>query len=297
MQWDDLKYVLAVSRSGSFLGAAALMKVTHTTVGRRIHALERDLGRRLFEVSRDGCTPTALCRTLIPRAEAMEAEVRSIDLGGAALPEPATGTVRLHTAAWLMRAVLIPRLPALHAKHPGLRPFFVGDVVDSVPDTSGPGLSLRFDVLARRTEVEADLVQIPFSFYARSDLDPGKLPYVSNHGGQVSLKTYGWLTAQGIEDEAIVALGNDADLVHAAIRAGTGKGLIPEHLGEADPHLVRLSRDAPDFTRILRSLTPHAHIDDPAVTALTDWLRDCLLGHFDPASGGTKRKGRKAGRG
>ena len=48
MDWDDLRYVLAVSRTGSALRAAALLGVNQTTVLRRLDALETGIGEPLF---------------------------------------------------------------------------------------------------------------------------------------------------------------------------------------------------------------------------------------------------------
>ena len=49
MGWDDLRYVLAVARTGSLAGAARSLGVNHTTVLRRVDAFEKTLGLRLFE--------------------------------------------------------------------------------------------------------------------------------------------------------------------------------------------------------------------------------------------------------
>lgn len=284
MQWDDLKYVLATARTGRFLTAAALLQVTHTTVGRRVRALERDLGRPLFHRSREGCRPTQLCLDLLPRAEAMEAEVRRIALIDTEIDEAPEGPIRLHTAAWLLRRVLIPELPALKARFPALRPFFVGDVVDTISDPRVPGVALRFDVLPRRTEIERDLCDIPFSLYARSDLDPAALPFVSSAGGPVRMQTTGWLDRQGVGQDSLAALANDADLVHAAIGSGAGKGLITEALGEADPALVRVNRGKPELVRRLRAILPRGQVEAGEVQALLGWVEACLSHHFAPAT-------------
>ena len=48
MNWDDLRFVLALAKAGSLLRAAQELKVNHTTVARRIESVEADLGVRLF---------------------------------------------------------------------------------------------------------------------------------------------------------------------------------------------------------------------------------------------------------
>src|SRR5688572_10061461 len=54
LDWDDLRYFLAVARHGNLSAAARALKVTQPTVGRRIEAFERRLGAKLFQRSPSG---------------------------------------------------------------------------------------------------------------------------------------------------------------------------------------------------------------------------------------------------
>ena len=65
MNWDDLRFVLALSRAGSLARAAKLLKVDHTTVGRRIEAAEEALGVSLFTRTSTGYVPTADAERLL----------------------------------------------------------------------------------------------------------------------------------------------------------------------------------------------------------------------------------------
>ena len=49
INWDDLRYLLAVARSGSMSGAARALDVNHATVIRRVRSLEKQLGSSLFD--------------------------------------------------------------------------------------------------------------------------------------------------------------------------------------------------------------------------------------------------------
>ena len=60
MDWNDLRYVLAIVREGTLVGAAAALGVAHSTVGRRLSGLEERLGVRLFDRTPDGFVPTPL---------------------------------------------------------------------------------------------------------------------------------------------------------------------------------------------------------------------------------------------
>lgn len=67
MEWDEAKYFLAVARSRSLIAAARSLKVSAATVARRIDALEKRLGARLFErrgmpFLREGCPHMKVAR-------------------------------------------------------------------------------------------------------------------------------------------------------------------------------------------------------------------------------------------
>src|SRR5690349_10223228 len=73
--WDDLRIFLAMFRGGSQKAAAKRLNVAHTTIGRRLSALEASLGARLFDRTPNGIALTAVGLALLPRAERVEAEV------------------------------------------------------------------------------------------------------------------------------------------------------------------------------------------------------------------------------
>ncbi|TKW79777.1 MAG: LysR family transcriptional regulator, partial [Bradyrhizobium icense] len=59
MDWDLCKTFTAVAEKGSLAGAARQLRSSHPTVGRKIAALERQLGTRLFARSDQGLSLTA----------------------------------------------------------------------------------------------------------------------------------------------------------------------------------------------------------------------------------------------
>jgi DNA-binding transcriptional LysR family regulator len=75
--WDDLRYFLAVARSGSLSGAARELGVNHSTVLRRIHSYEERQGVRLFERLPTGYALTQAAENIYPHALDIEARVRA----------------------------------------------------------------------------------------------------------------------------------------------------------------------------------------------------------------------------
>lgn len=276
MEWDDLRYVLATARSGSFFGASRLLKVSHTTVGRRIKVLEDDLGKPLFRRTRDGCEPTEAVLRLMPVAERVEREMREVGRLAAGVSEEPAGLVELHTAAWILRRILIPALPDFYAAFPSVRLNLVGDVVESAASQATSLITLRFSVMAGRTEIEASLADVNYSVYGPSGQDPDTLPWLTTYGGHIAMSTHSWLTQQGVSTDDVPFLANDADLLAAAIGAGVGKGLIPDLIGQPDPRLTRLTRGGPALVRTLRSLVPRHVVNRAEVRVVLDWVEDAV---------------------
>lgn len=106
--WNDLKYFLAVARTGSTLAAARSLRVNQTTVARRIDALERGLGLALFVRLPNGYR-------LTERGEATVALAEQVEQGASTLADTVrgwsraiAGTVRVTTTEILAIDVVAP---------------------------------------------------------------------------------------------------------------------------------------------------------------------------------------------
>lgn len=118
--WNDLTAFLAVARSGRLTAAAQRLGVDHTTLSRRIGALEHALKAKLFDRSPSGYSLTEPGRRLLPTAEEMErlALAAQEAVGGSAAV--VEGAVRIAAPEGFGSYFLAPRIAALKARHPGL---------------------------------------------------------------------------------------------------------------------------------------------------------------------------------
>lgn len=280
MEWDDLRYVLATARAGSFFGASRMLKVSHTTVGRRIKALETDLGNTLFRRNREGCEPTEAALRLLPLAERIEGEMRDVGRLASGFSEEAEGIVEVHTAAWFLRRLLIPHVQAFWADYPRVRLHFVGDIVEPASINTVPVVSLRFSVMAGRGDIETSIADVHYSVYAARGIDPRPLPFASNYGGQVMLSTYRWLLERDVAEDRVPFLADDADLVASAIQTGACKGLIPDILGQAVPGIDRITEGGPDLVRTMRAIVSRHVATRPEVRAVLAWVEETAANAF-----------------
>ena len=118
--WNDLRSYLAVARSGRLTAAAQKLQVDHTTLSRRLSALEHALKAKLFDRSPSGYTLTEQGQRLLPTAEEMERlaiAAQEMVGGSAACVE---GTVRIGAPEGFGSYFLAPRIAALKSLYPEL---------------------------------------------------------------------------------------------------------------------------------------------------------------------------------
>ncbi|MDR0247971.1 MAG: LysR family transcriptional regulator, partial [Burkholderiales bacterium] len=115
MQWEDIRYFLALARHGSLSAAARALQVEHSTVSRRVAALEETVQLRLFDRLPRGWQLTVEGHSLLPHAERIEQEMLSFSR---ATLNTATvgGAVRLSAPSLLIDTFLIPQLATQRAR-------------------------------------------------------------------------------------------------------------------------------------------------------------------------------------
>jgi DNA-binding transcriptional LysR family regulator len=93
--WNDLKYFLAVARSGSTLAAAKVLSVNQSTVHRRLDELEKRLGHQLAVRQQSGYKLTELGQDLVTYAERVEEAVQSLERHLVASDVNLAGSIRI----------------------------------------------------------------------------------------------------------------------------------------------------------------------------------------------------------
>src|SRR5438270_13437126 len=93
--WDDLRTILAIARSGGLAGAAAALGVHQSTVFRRLNRLEGKLAVRLFERLPSGYIATIEGERLLATAQRMEEEANALDRAITGNDCRLTGVLRL----------------------------------------------------------------------------------------------------------------------------------------------------------------------------------------------------------
>lgn len=280
MDWNDLAYLLAAYRHRTLAGAARELGCEHTTVSRRLGALEAALGARLFTRSPDGLVPTEIATDLAPLAEQIEGIVRTIERRVAGHDQRIEGIVRVTTSE-TFASFVIKRLVELRARHPELVVQVLAEnrVLDIARGEAD--LALRFTETTQRDLVVRKLGVVHWAMYASHD-------YVARRGAPspvddlrghdivgydevlAGIPGSAWLAAHG-EGAATVFRGNSLRAVLEATLAGLGLTVLPCQLCDPEPQLARLSSDSLGH----RTLCLVVHPDlakVPRVRAVIDFL-------------------------
>lgn len=120
MNWDDLRFFLALCRTHSFVSAAKELKVTHSTVSRRLSALETKLQAQLFLRTEKGCQITAAGEALLPYAEQLESTVINLEERVSGQDKQLSGCIRIGTPDGIGNCYLSARLSRFQDHHPAL---------------------------------------------------------------------------------------------------------------------------------------------------------------------------------
>jgi DNA-binding transcriptional LysR family regulator len=136
MDWDNIRVFLAVARAGHFSAAAFSLQMDNATVGRRVIALEKSLGARLFDRKPTGSVLTTAGELLLRSAEEVESRLIHAQRDLSQKDVDVSGTVRIAAPDGFTTYFLCPRLVDLKKRYPSL-------TIQLVPMSRGVSLSKR----------------------------------------------------------------------------------------------------------------------------------------------------------
>ncbi|MED5371907.1 MAG: LysR family transcriptional regulator [Myxococcota bacterium] len=261
MDWDDLRFVLALLRAGQLSEAGRALGVARTTVGRRIRELEQELGVRLFDRTPEGFVPTPAGERLAETAARVEAQVLAVQGEVRGQDAQLSGRLRVSTVGFVFEN--FPQVfRGFTERYPG---------VDLTVHVSSERASLR----RREADVALRISNTPdpqlwgrkvgllhFEAYAARAL-------VERLGPKAPLSAYPWLHADERGDTRwlddwlaehapgaqVVLRSNDYAAMRAALRMGWGAHFLPTCEGGRMPELLPLGARLSHLSQALWLLT------------------------------------------
>ena len=287
---DDLLVLLAVSRSAKFTTAAQALGLNHTTVSRRIAALEKALGGRVLARATGGWELTDLGAQAVQVAEQVEAVVGTLGAAGHA-PDPITGVVRMTATDGFSAYIAAPAVARLRRDHPGLSVEVVTMTRRALQQRSG----LDIEVVVGEPQVHrAEAVRLGdymLGMYASR-------AYLAEHGTPATVAELNAHPLVYFVDSMLQVDDLDAPrrlvpamrdgltstnvFVHVeATRAGAGIGFLPCFMGDLHDDLVRLlPAEIAELLPYWMVLRPDS-LRRPAVAAVVQALREQMAEHRD----------------
>lgn len=250
IDWTDLRFFAAVARAGTLAGAARTLGVNHSTVFRRINALEGALAVKLFERTRTGYVLSAEGEEMMATAAGVEEAITALDRRLSGKDYRLSGTVRVTTTDTLGSAFLQPHLLAFRRAYPGIQ-------TELVISNEFFSLSKReADIAIRPTRTPPEelvgrrLGNLAWAVYAGSSYLEGKArprrvedleahDHVGGDDSLAHLPVTRWLRRH-VPEWRIAFRSNSVAAQCAAARAGLGLALLPCFVADSHPDLERL---------------------------------------------------------
>lgn len=291
---DDLLVLLSVARLGRFTAVADALDTTHTTVSRRILALDKQLGGRTLERTPQGWELTELGRAAVSAAEGIEKSLSSLGTGVRNGADAISGVVRVSTSDAFGVHIATPALVRLQERHPLLRV----ELLSATRRLSRNRSGVDIEVVPGSVEVDQAETMLLADYALRLYAGAG---YVANHGmpkTTAELANHRFISylestlqvaelAQQRRSLTSVPAQFQATSVFAqieAVKANAGIGMLPAFMAEGQQGLVRvLPREVEQKVQYWAAARPES-LRSPAVQAVmgallqeTSRMKDQLL--------------------
>lgn len=239
MNWDDLRFFLALAREGSVSGAGRVLAVKHTTVARRIAAFEEQLGSRLFDRTRRGYVMTQVAENLYPHALAMEEIALAADREVFGMDAQLTGTLKLTASYDVFTRLITPKLHQFTEQYPGIEMELLSSTGLADLSSRQADIALRLSPKPPEYLVGRQVLPLGHGVYASAD-------YLNSQRDNERLVLWEhdrphpeWVVDH-YPDARIVARTSEIMTMVDAVKSGMGLARMPCYVADAEPSLRRI---------------------------------------------------------
>ena len=273
ISWDDLRLFLDVARLGGLSAATATTGLSAATLGRRVTALEGQIGEPLFVRSQTGYQLTAAGEQLLERAADVESAMR-------ALVRWRNGNVgerivRLSAGSWTSSFVA-SQIGSVWQVDDGIRVEFL--TADAKVDIGRRAADIGIRS-ARPTEPNLagrKIGTVAYALYSGRKLINGVAAgmFVGLTGEAANGASARWLMAH--HGDRIGVRGNDVHAVREMVAAGAGLSVFPCFVGDSDPRLVRIAQPISELETEQWVVTHHEERHRPEVRRVAEGVAQVL---------------------
>jgi DNA-binding transcriptional LysR family regulator len=293
--WDDLRYVLAIETTGSALGAAKRLGVSHSTVLRRLATLEQVLDTKLFQRDEGRFVISPPAAQLIAKARSIADDLDRLPQLIDGPNSELEGVVRVAAPQALICDVLTVALADFRTVHPAIRIVFHADMQFDEFSRGHADVALRISLAVPNELGIRRLCDYRFALYAREDLAQrfrdgvalAELPFVILSDASRDLPERKWMASLA-EGRAPTIETSSTVTLRAAVAAGMGVGVLSCYLGDVMPGVARIEMGPAVPREGIYLITHPTQRKLARCRAVSDYLIKFVLSQRDMFSG-TKR--------
>ncbi len=287
IDWDDLRLFLDVARLGGLSAATGTTKRSAATLGRRVTALERQIGEPLFHRAHSGYTLTRAGEELLRRAEEVESAMRSLTRWRDG--EIGDRVVRISAGAWTTD-FLARQIDQLWSATDPFRLEFVTAYEKIDIGRRNADIGIRSERPTETNLAGQQVGRVAHALYSGRKLINGVEAglFVGMGGDGANLQSSRWLMAR--HGDRIATRGNDAHSVRELVAAGAGLTVLPCFAGDSDERLVRIvAAPIPELETEQWLVSHHEERHSREVRTVLDRIGRLLRAHAPLFAGAMKR--------
>jgi len=284
MSWDDLRFALALARHPTMIAAANALHVHQSTVSRRIHALELDLGVKLFELSESGIVMTESGRRVAQRAEKIETLTAELESDIDTERPDDRQSVRISAVSTFITGFLNRHAAAFLSDNPDIRLDFVGEERNAVLERREADMAIRHERpvggqarIRKLADMSTTVYAAPKFIQPNGALKPD-VPWVGFSRPLDFLPEQQWIDANVATKNIVVTLASSATYADTVTRE-IGVGMLSCMVGDQRTNLQRVTSDAPVMHRESWLMVFDDTRQRPAVRKVMNWLTELCHTH------------------
>lgn len=291
MNWDDLKYLLALQQHGTLSAAARYLGVNQTTASRRLERLEGDLGVKLFDRVDHKLVMTPEGEHALSSIQQMEEAALTIEHNLKNRNLSLYGTVRVTSVPMFTANFIAPRIKEFYQQYPNIHIELVGADSDLNLSRREADLAIRFARPTTGNVLIKKLGEVGFAAYASS------LHY--SNAAQLALSDFRWAgydeslqhfpearwLSSNVNEKQLVATTTDVASLTALIQSGLVAAVLPCMTGDTHPDLIRLTGSTPICHREVWLLS---HPDAKKIRRIlffSEWLQALVKDEYQRLNG------------
>lgn len=281
MDWNDLKFALAVAQHGSLSAAGRALGTSQPTVSRRLDRFERRIGVKLFERDKDGMSPTSIGLEVIDGLRAMEEGALAVERRIASRETGLQGRITVTSLDWLGDHVVAPIAGRFGALNPLVTIDLINDTRLFNLSRRDADIAFRFGSFQQEDLVLRKVADVAYGLYASNKYleNRGRPDFVNGGAGHALVLLHDdagrvcyreWL--KQMMPKALVTLRTNGVQSHfAAVESGEAMAALPRVVADRRPGLMRLETPVPEPVQSVRMGVHSDMRETPRIRAFIDF--------------------------